>query len=330
VTGIVTLANQASAARGGQMRVINGTFTSTNAATGILMCRNNGTNTNNVATATFTNGLSTVEKFTLGFDSAVTGGSATITVNGGALYLGSGGIVKNGAAGLVTNLNFSSGVLGAKADWSTVLPINLPTNGNIAFRAADSTGAARNITFNGVLSGPGGFTKTGSGRLVLGAANTFTGAVAVNEGTLDVDGSLQIAGALLSVNSDGTLTGDGSIDRGLMLNAGGTVRPGSTTPGSALTASWMLWNAGGKLAYELGSTTNQLVIPGWFATGGGTREFVFTSGIGLAAGNTYTLATFGATNLTAGNLIYSGLPAGLSGEFTVTQHSITLRVFASP
>ncbi|MCM3872770.1 MAG: Ig-like domain-containing protein, partial [Pyrinomonadaceae bacterium] len=46
VTGIVTLANQASAARGGQMRVINGTFTSTNAATGILMCRNNGTNTN--------------------------------------------------------------------------------------------------------------------------------------------------------------------------------------------------------------------------------------------------------------------------------------------
>ena len=72
------------------MRVINGAFTSTNVATGILMCRNGGSplNTNNVATATFSDGLSTVEKFTLGFDSAVTAGSATITVNGGALYLG--------------------------------------------------------------------------------------------------------------------------------------------------------------------------------------------------------------------------------------------------
>ena len=271
-----------------------------------------------------------MEKFTLGFDSAVTGGSATITVNGGALYLGSGGIVKNGAAGLATNLNFSSGLLGAKADWSTALPINLPTNGNITFKAADSAGAPRNITFNGVLSGPGGFTKTGSGRLVLGAANTFTGAVAVNEGTLDVDGSLLPSAALLSVNSGGTLTGDGTIGRGLMLNAGGTVRPGSTTPGSALTASWMMWNAGGKLAFELGTTTNQLAIPGWFATTGGQREFVFTSGPGLTAGNTYTLATFGATNLTAGDLTFSGLPAGLTGEFTVTAHSITFRVFASP
>ena len=34
--------------------------------------------------------------------------------------------MKNGAAGFVTNLNFSSGLVGAKADWSTSLPINFP------------------------------------------------------------------------------------------------------------------------------------------------------------------------------------------------------------
>ncbi|HEU4388285.1 MAG TPA: Ig-like domain-containing protein, partial [Blastocatellia bacterium] len=89
VNGIVTVANQQSANRGGQMRVTGGTFTATNSATGILMCRNNGTNTNNVATATFSNGVSNVEKFTLGFDGTVTAGSATITINGGALYVGS-------------------------------------------------------------------------------------------------------------------------------------------------------------------------------------------------------------------------------------------------
>src|SRR5262249_25572996 len=126
-TGTITIANQTTALRGAAMRVLNNaTFTSSDAALGVLMCRTNGANANNVATATFTGGVSTVERFTLGFDSTVTAGSATITVNGGTLYIGSGGIVKNGAAGLVTNLNFGSGVVGAKTDWSTSLPINLP------------------------------------------------------------------------------------------------------------------------------------------------------------------------------------------------------------
>ena len=96
---------------------------------GVVMSRNPGTNPNNVSQANFLGGVSVIEKFTLGFDSTVTAGSATITVNGGSLYLGAGGIVKNGAAGFATNLNFGNGLLGAKADWATSLPINLPANG---------------------------------------------------------------------------------------------------------------------------------------------------------------------------------------------------------
>src|SRR5678815_5415622 len=171
---------------------------------------NNGANANNVASAIFTGGLSSVEKFTLGFDGNVTAGSANITINGGALYLGSGGIVKNGASGLATNLNFSSGTLGANADWTTNLNINLPNGGNITFRTADAANTAHNITLNGVVGGNGGFTKSGSGRLVLGASNTFGGAVSINGGTLDVDGSIS-AGTAVVVNSGGTLTGDGSV-----------------------------------------------------------------------------------------------------------------------
>ena len=49
-----------------------------------------------MASATFTAGVSTAEKITLGFDATVTAGSATVTLNGGTLYLGAGGIVRNG------------------------------------------------------------------------------------------------------------------------------------------------------------------------------------------------------------------------------------------
>ena len=52
---------------------------------GVVMSRNPGTNPNNVSQANFLGGVSVIEKFTLGFDSTVTAGSATITVNGGSL-----------------------------------------------------------------------------------------------------------------------------------------------------------------------------------------------------------------------------------------------------
>ncbi len=329
-TGAITIGNQQTGGRGGAMRVLSGVFNSTDAVNGIVLCRNNGANANNVASATFTGGVSVVEKFTLGFDDAVTAGSATITINGGALYLGGGGIVKNGAAGLATNLNFSSGLLGAKADWGTSLPITLPANGNIAIKAADTSDVARNITLSGSLSGAGGFTKTGGGRLTLGAANTFTGAVAVNGGALDVDGSVG-AGADLTVNSGGILTGDGTIGRAVVLNDNGAIMPGGATSGSALTADSLAWNPGGVLAFNLDATANQLAVSGALTKGeAGPRHFIFGTGAGFAVGNVYTLVTFGSTDLTASDLTFSGLPPGFTGAFTVTSNSIVFEVFGPP
>ena len=92
---------------------------------------------------------------------------------------------------------------------------------------------AHNITLNGIVGGNGGFTKSGSGRLVLGASNTFGGAVSINAGTLDVDGSIS-AGAAVAVNSGGTLTGDGSVNRNIVINSGSTLRPGGAMNGSVL------------------------------------------------------------------------------------------------
>src|SRR5262245_24087686 len=333
-TGAITIGNQSSGGRGGAMRVLGGVFNSTDTTNGIVLCRNNGANANNVASATFTGGVSSVEKFTLGFDSNVTAGSATIAVNGGSLYLGAGGIVKNGAAGLATNLNFSSGLLGAKADWLTCLPITLPANGNITIKAADTSDVARNITLNSPLSGAGGFTKTGGGRLTLVAANAFTGAVAVNGGALDVDGSVG-AGADLTVNSGGVLTGDGTIGRAVILNANGAIMPGGAAPGSALTADSLAWNPGGALAFNLDATANQLAVTGALTKGeAGPRRFIFGTGPGFAVGNVYTLVTFGSTDLAASDLSYSGLPPGFIGAFTAPSNlgvgSILFEVFGPP
>jgi hypothetical protein len=131
-TGAVTIGNQATAGRGGAMRVIGGIFSALN---GLILARNSGTNVNNVASAVFTGGVSTAERITLGFDAAVTAGSATLTLNGGALYLGSGGIVRNGTGTFVSNVNFSTGTLGAKDNWSTSVPITLPATGNVSIKA---------------------------------------------------------------------------------------------------------------------------------------------------------------------------------------------------
>jgi autotransporter-associated beta strand protein len=325
-SGTITIGNQQTGGRGGAMRVLNGTFASTDIANGIVLCRANGSNANNVASATFTGGLSTVEKFTLGFDPTVTAGSATITINGGTLYLGSGGIVKNGSAGLVTNLNFGSGLLGAKDAWSTSLPITLPANGNISIKAADAVNVARDITLEGALSGEGGFSKSGGGRLRLGGANIFSGAVAVNGGALEVSGSLG-AGADVAVNSLGVLTGDGTIWRAVVLNSGGALAPGGATPGSVLTAESVKWNAGGVMVFKLGSSSNRLAVNGALTKeGAGVRRLILKCEGGLAAGRRYTLATFGSTDFKAKDFIVSGLPRGVRGVLKVKGNSLILMI----
>ena len=305
------------------MRVIGGTFTSTDAVNGVVLARTSGTNANNVASAAFTGGVSTVEKITLGFDAAVTAGSATLTVNGGALYLGAGGIVRNGAGTFVSTINLSAGTVGAKSDWSTSHPIALPTGGTVAFKAADALNVPHDITLAGVLSGAGGLTKTGLGTLVLPAANTFTGSVGVNAGVLRVDGSLA-SGDLMSV-AGGTLAGTGTVNRAVLLDAGGVIRPGSASPGSTLTAASVTWNGGGAIAIDLASG-NRLTVAGALNRGSaGPLHVELAASAPLAIGTVVTLATFASTNAVAADFSYGGLP-DCRGVFIVGPTSLAFLV----
>ena len=333
VTGPVTIANQATSGRGGAMRVIGGTFTSTDTALGVVLGRTNGTNANNVAAATFTGGASTVEKFTLGFDSTVTAGSSTITVNGGTLYIGSGGIVKNGAASLATTLSLSSGTLGAKASWSTALPVTLPSGGNVSLSTADASAAPFDITLNGAISGAGGFTKTGAGTLTLAGANTYTGPTNINAGTLNLTGSLAAAVNAVAINSGGALAGTGALSRPLTLNAGGTIVPAGAAVTGTITGASLTWNGGGSLSVDLGAsgTSDQIALSGVLTKGSpGTSTIAFARGSGFGVGNTYTLATFASTNFTAADFTGTGLPAGTGALFIVNSTSLQIQIQGAP
>jgi len=332
-TGPITIGYQQTGARGGALRVIGGTLISTDTNFGVVMCRVFSGNTNNVGQAIFTGGVSSIEKFTLGYDATVTAGSATITINGGTLFLGGGGIVKNGAATLATNLNFSSGVLGAKANWSTALPVNLPTNGNITFLAADAAEEPFDISLNGVVGGAGGFTKTGAGTLTLAGASTYTGATNVNAGTLRLTGSLSAVVNPVTVNSGGTLAGTGALSRPLALNAGGTIAPAGTAALGTITGASLIWNGGGTIAIDLGAsgTSDQLVLSGALTKGSaGGYTFAFAPGSGFGVGGNYTLATFASTNFTAADFTATGLPADTGAFFVVTPTSLQIQIQGVP
>ncbi|HEV2864415.1 MAG TPA: HYR domain-containing protein [Pyrinomonadaceae bacterium] len=324
VNGAITVANQTTAGRGGALRVTSGVFNAADTANGLVLSKTNGTNANNVAFATFSGGTSTVEKFTLGFDSTVNAGSATIALSGGSLYVGGGGIVKKGTSGMTTAVNLSGGTLGAAEDWSTSHPLAL-TN-TVTIKAADASNLPQNITLSGALTGAGALTKTGTGTLVLSGANTYTGATNVQQGTLRVLGTVAAGGAF-NVNADATLSGSGTISRAVTLNSGATLSPEGASPIATLGAASLNWNGGAEMTFDLGATSDRLALSGAFTKAGvGSYEFAFNPAANLAPGATYTLVTFGSTNFAAADFTYSGLPAELKGKFTVEAGALKFTV----
>jgi autotransporter-associated beta strand protein len=182
-------------------------------------------------------------------------------------------------------------------------------------------------TFSGPISGS--FGLSGSGQVILTGAHTYTGATAVNSGTLEVDGLIANTSSV-TVNSGGTLSGTGIVDpTTTTIMSGGTLAPGNAAmPTGTLTIT-------GNLAFQSGAIYLVQVTPsaaastnvsGTATLTGATVNVQFASGDYLAKRYTILTATGGLGGTTFAGITNSNLPAGASDNLSYDANNVYLNL----
>ena len=175
----------------------------------------------------------------------------------------------------------------------------------------DVTGS-RVITLPNDIAGPGGLTKTGTGTLVLAAANTYAEETAVNAGALLLTVTGSAAGPV-SVAGGATLGGSGTIGGTVNVAAGGTLAPGDS---SMLATGPLTLNAGSVLAIDIreataGSGYDQVRVSGGVRLGGvtlGATLAVNASGLVLPGPRSFIIVDNDGSDPVTGT--FAGLPEG--------------------
>ena len=285
-----------------------------------------------------------------------------VTLNGGIIKLGasttvSSGIITSGplGTGVVT---LTSGTIANTGTSTRTIANNLSINGNVGFSTSadgnmtytgdiDLNGGTRTLTvakineFDGVISN-GGLTKAGASLLILGGANTYTGATTISTGTLQIGaggtvGSLSTSSAItnngaLVFNRTDSITqgthfstagigGSGSLTQAgsgtLILNAANTYT-GTTTISGGFIQLNVAENAGtsGPLG-KPGTLANSIVLNGGGLqfTANNTYDYTTSGRLQLADGTTGFIDTNGQ-NVTFANAI--GVGASKTGGVTKT------------
>src|SRR5207249_9019936 len=142
-----------------------------------------------------------------------------------------------GAAGNAVWLNGSAATLRTTAPVTSARALNV-TAGSIDTNGFDSTFAS--------VTGAGSLAKIGAGALVLSGANSYTGTIAVNAGTLQISSDANLGNtatnAGLTINNGATLATTGSFYTNRQLNLG---LPGGATQPDGATVSAILDVASG-------------------------------------------------------------------------------------
>jgi autotransporter-associated beta strand protein/YVTN family beta-propeller protein len=283
--------------------------------------------------------------------------SGGTTVNAGTLQAGAANVFGNNSAmtvasGAVLDLNSFNQTLGSLAGASNV------TLGTATLTAG---GDNTSTTFSGVISGAGSLVKSGTGTLTLSGSNTYSGATAINAGTLRAgaanafssnSASTVAAGATLDFNGFnqtlGSLAGTGNMALGAAtLTIGGdntdTTFSGVTSGTGSLikngTGKTILSGTntytgdtqinGGILSVNGSTTSNALVNSGGTLGGSGTigGNVTVNSGGVIAPGNSPGILTVNNLTLASGSttrMEINGLTAGTQYDQIVVNNTATL------
>jgi autotransporter-associated beta strand protein len=320
--GALTVGGQTTIAAGSTTRfsflqVSGGSFTSTDTTGGIVLGAYTGTGNAPNAELLLTGGTTTAERIGFGVTGSLTGTTGTLVVNGAAasLYVGSGGIVQVPTTGYTSTINLTSGIIGAKADWSSSLGMTL--NGtSFTVQAADASTVAHNITLSGQIGGAGGLIKTGAGTLTLTGGNFYTGITTINAGMLNINGINALGGSVYT----GTTFNGGTLQYAATLTSSGdiTVAAGGTTaiPVTFSASGATIDTNGNSITYT--NTVGNSGTGGLTKTGTGTLTLnaastftgVTTISNGTLATNLGTTATLGRGDVTIANTTGAVLTLG--------------------
>ena len=256
-------------------------------------------------------GTTTVTAGTLNITGSIASTAVVVQTDGtlgvdGASLLDTASVTLNGFGAMNLTGSETIGSLTGTSDSSVDLGGNTLTVGD-----ADDTTMAGNI------SGTGGLTKVGTGQLTLSGTNDLTGALNVNEGTIDLTTG-SVAATVVNVDTDGTLNvvGGGLAGAAITLTNDGIVNADGATISGAITNNLTFNAQGANLTGSVNNTaTGVFDFTGGNLTGTVTNAGDFILSDGAVSGvfnNTGTLTALGMTSV--GGLTGSGTVSLLTPE----------------
>ena len=274
-----------------------------------------------------------------------------LTLAGGTVnlsYSGSGTAYNNESAQLDGTVTVTADSTIQFGSGATTTNAGLALNGTTAFTVNPAVTLNVSAELEDRDSGANGFSKNGTGTMVLSGANSYTGATTVSAGVLNIQnasalgttaaGTTVASGAALEIQNNITvgaealsLAGTGVGSNGALRNISGT---NSFAGNITLTAASEIQSDAGTLTVSgtLGGATQALTVDGAGNTTlngviGTTTGTLTKNGAGtltLGAANTFT----GLTTVSAGTLTYGVNNALSSGAVNVNGGTMNIATFS--